>query len=491
MEEETFKIYAEIFFFIFLLDITSLYTMFRSRLIQLQRRPLLSSSYASPCTRSQLQQIRTLKLSTNAAAGLKSYGTVINILAGAYIGGLLVSLGSFYFLYHDANERQTIPFEISFEDQIEAVKAINKHDVLGKPNYAVKHYRKILFDLAKQVDPSIDESQFENYNIPIIDSKVLVYDKSNRFANFYIDMILRYSKALLAKGELNTSIATLRKIIDDDLIYYKLGDAERLSECSRLLAKMSQDPNDRIQILQRSIDMLSKTYSSIQINEDYTLKQNSKISDELINCLNDMAFQLAKISQVVPKKKKPVLLNESLAIYLSTLQALTTIREKLETRKANQSNYPLFNVDRENLITHICSIKAHVSEILWAQGFKQDAINWSEEILDELYYDHASSPKVSPILENVLNNLIDMYSIQKKSTDIERCQGLRMDLKKSEKPNDMDDRLKNWYESVINRWSRIIYDQGPLSIILVPLQERYGPGRKIRELEEFEKEDEM
>ena len=66
-----------------------------------------------------------------------------------------------------------------------------------------------------------------------------------------------------------------------------------------------------------------------------------------------------------------------------------------------------------------------------------------------------------------------------------------MDLKKSEKPNDMDDRLKNWYESVINRWSRIIYDQGPLGIILVPLQERYGPGRKIRELEEFEKEDEM
>ncbi|KAI5952999.1 hypothetical protein CANMA_005024 [Candida margitis] len=463
--------------------------MFRSRLIS--RRPFLPSSYASVYNPLHLQQRRTLKLSANAAAGLKSYGSVINILAGAYIGGLIVSLGSFYFLYHDANERQSIPFELSFEDQIEAVKAINKDDVLRKPNFAVKHYRKILFDLAKRVDPSIDESQFDNYNVPIIDSQILVYDKSNKFSNFYIDVILRYSKALLAKGELDASIKTLRKIIDDDLIYYKLGDAERLSECSRLLAKVSQSPDDRIHILQRSIDMLSKTYSSIQINDDYTLKQNSKVSDELINCLNDMAFQLAKMSQDVPKKRKSTLLNESLAIYLSTLQALTTIREKLETRKANQSNYPLFNVDRENLITQICSVKAHISEILWAQGFKQDAINWSEEILNELYYDHASSPKVSPILENVLANLADMYSIQKKRTDIERCQRLKKDLKKYEKPDDMDDRLKDWYESVINRWSKIIYDQGPLGIILVPLQERYGPGRKIRELEEFEKEDEL
>lgn len=463
--------------------------MFRSRL--LPRRPFLLSSYASLNNPSSLQQRRTLKLSANAVAGLKSYGTIINILAGAYIGGLIVSLGSFYFLYHDANERQTIPFEISLEDQIEAVKAINKDDVLHKPNYAVKHYRKILFDLAKQTDPTIDDSQFESYNIPVIDSQVLVYDKSNKFANFYIDMILRYSKALLAKGELDTSISTLRKIIDNDLIYYKLGDAERLSECSRLLAKVSLNPEDRIQILQRSIDMLSKTYSSIQINDDYTLKQNSKVSDELINCLNDMAFQLAKVSQEASKKKQKPILNESLAVYLSTLQSLTSIRENLETHKANQSNYPLFNVDRENLITQICSIKAHISEILWAQGFKKDAINWSEEILNELYYDHASSSKVSPILENVLANLIDMYSIEKKPTDIERCQELKKGLKKFEKSDDMEGKLKDWYESVINRWSRIIYDQGPLGIILVPLQERYGPAKKIRELEEIEKEDEL
>lgn len=55
----------------------------------------------------------------------------------------------------------------------------------------------------------------------------------------------------------------------------------------------------------------------------------------------------------------------------------------------------------------------------------------------------------------------------------------------------MEGKLKDWYESVINRWSRIIYDQGPLGIILVPLQERYGPAKKIRELEEIEKEDEL
>ncbi|KAI5967037.1 hypothetical protein KGF57_000465 [Candida theae] len=464
--------------------------MFRPRLIP--RRPFISNSHVVLHRCSSGQQRRTFKLSANAAAGLKSYGTLINILAGAYIGGLIVSLGSFYFLYHDANERQTIPFELSFGDQIEAVKAINKDDVLHKPSYAVKHYRKILFDLAKQVDPSIKESQFENYNVPIIDSQVLVYDKSNKFANFYIDMILRYSKALLAKGELDASIVTLRKIIDDDLVYYKLGDAERLSECSRLLARVSQDSNDRIHILQRSIDMLTKTYSSIQLNDDYTLRQNSKISDELINCLNDMAFQLAKLSKVGSnKKEKKTFLNESLAIYLSTLQSLTSIREKLEARLSNQSHYPLFNVDRENLITQICSIKAHVSEILWAQGFKQDAINWSEEILNELYYDHASSHKVSPILENVLNNLTDMYSSQKMQTDIERCQRLKSDLKGSKMADDMDDKLNNWYEAVINRWSRIMYDQGPLGIILVPLQERYGPAKKIRELEEIEKEDEL
>ena len=53
----------------------------------------------------------------------------------------------------------------------------------------------------------------------------------------------------------------------------------------------------KISILQRSIDMLIETNKSMQIDNDYILLENSKISDELINCLNDLASNLAKLSQ--------------------------------------------------------------------------------------------------------------------------------------------------------------------------------------------------
>ncbi|KAI5953371.1 hypothetical protein KGF54_002742 [Candida jiufengensis] len=440
--------------------------------------------------RLQIQQRRNIKLSANTLSGLRSYGPIVNGIAAVYAGGLIVTLGSLYFLYKDANERQKIPFELTFQDQIEAVKAVNKDDVLQKPRYAVKHYRKLLFNLAKEVDPTLKEENFGKYEIPIIDAETLVFKKSNKFSNFYIDLILRYSKALLAKGELDESINTLRKIIDNDLIFYKLGDAERLSESSRMLARVYQNPKDKIDALERSIDMLSHTYSSIQLNKDYTLKDNSKISDELINCLNDLAFQFAKESQSSTLKKE--LLNQSLAIYLSNLKTLSSIQEKILSKTSNQMHYPLYNVSPENLEFQISSIKAHIAEILWAQNYKQESIQWNEELLKDLYYKNATSSNLNQVLSKSLDNLINSYAILKKPQDIERCQDLKKGVKKFVATGKVDDNgTSDWYESIVRKWSTIIYDQGPLGIILKPLQERYGPGQKSRELEEIEKEDEV
>ncbi|KAI5960329.1 uncharacterized protein KGF55_004621 [Candida pseudojiufengensis] len=453
--------------------------MFRSTRLLPKRLPLRVLQH---------QQKRNIKISPNALSGLKSYGSAINALAAIYAGGLIVTLGSLYFLYKDANDRQNIPFELPFKDQVEAVRGINKDDVLEKPRYAVKHYRKLLFNLAKQVDSTIKEEDFDKYEIPIIDSETLVYRKSNKFSNFYIDMILRYSKALLAKGELDASINILEKVINDDLIYYKLGDAERLSECTRLLARVYQNYSDKVNALKRSIDMLNKTYSSIQLNDDLTLKTNSKISDELINCLNDLAFQHAKQSRISDKD----LLKQSLTIYLSNLKVLSDLQASILARPSNQMHFPLFNASAENLEFQISSIKAHIAEILWAQHHEKESLQWNEELLKKLYYDNASSSNINQVLSKVLDNLVNSYTILKRSEDVERCQKLQKDVKKFVATGKVDSNASNeWYDNVVRTWSKIIYDQGPLGIILKPLQERYGKVKPSRELEDIEKEDEL
>ena len=103
--------------------------------------------------------------------------------------------------------------------------------------------------------------------------------------------------------------------------------------------------------------MLIETNKSMQIDNDYILLENSKISDELINCLNDLASNLAKLSQSQSQGQQE-LLNQSLQIYLSELRSLQTIRLKIESNQANQATYPLFNVDRANLIGMINTIKS-------------------------------------------------------------------------------------------------------------------------------------
>ena len=188
--------------------------MFSGQIRRFTRRGIYSSFRTSNINiqrpiRAPLIQYRSIKLSASQLSAVKGWGFVINIIAGAYIGGLLVCFGLLYLLYLDANDRQHIPFELSFKNQMTTVKAINKDDVLKSPRYAVKHYRRLLIELARAEDPNLEFDEYSEQNrfmVPIINSSVLVYEKSNDFANFYIDIVLRYAKALLAKGELDTSI---------------------------------------------------------------------------------------------------------------------------------------------------------------------------------------------------------------------------------------------------------------------------------------------
>lgn len=451
---------------------------------------------------------RQFSLSPNVLGAVKSYGFIVNILAGAYIGGLLVCGGTLYLLYNDAKSRQPIPFEISWQDQITAAKAINKDDVLKSPRYAVKHYRRLLIDLAKHQDPTVEEP-IDAYDVPLIPSSVLM-GKSPSFANFYIDIVLRYARALLAKGQLDTSVNLLQKIINDDEIFYNVGDAERLSQCCRLLSKVS---GDKIGYLQRAIHMLTSNFPSLRISDDYLLQSDSKLTDEALKCLNDLAFNLAKEGEKKNStgkkgyfsafsgffrgnKEKSDDLNElsglsgsdclslSLNIYLANLKSLTTIREKLDNGDPVQAQYPLFNCDETNLVMLMAEIKAHISEIMWAKGFKKNAVAWSEDVLEEIYFAHANSRRASPILINILSNLGKMYDNLHDLTSKKRCDQLMKQLDVFE----LDEQA--WYDTFVARLSKIIYDKGPLGIIEKPLTERFGRVTRVKEIEEVEDEDE-
>ena len=424
-------------------------------------------------------QIRSLQLSAPQLAVVKNYGFVINVLAGAYIGGLIVCLGLLYLMYHDANERQHIPFELSFDDQITAVKAINKDDVLKSPRYAVKHYRRLLIELAKQADPGVEydeENDETRYYVPLLSSQVLLYEKSSEFANFYIDIVLRYAKSLLAKGLLEPSIYTLSTIINDDDLFYKIGDAERLSQCCRLLSKVDQDPNNKIAILKRSIDMLCRTFSGVNLDGNYLLQDGSRITDEVLYCLNDLASNMAKTNE-----KK--LLNQALNIYLSSLKKLTEIKELVDSDQQAQVKYPLFNCDRNNVVLSINEVRAHIGEVMWAKGYKKNAISWNEEVVEDMYFDQGGSIKGSQILVNVLNNLVLMYTNTKDIRGKKRCENLLDQLQVCETDP------VTWYDSVVNRFSKIIYNKGPLGILEKPISERFGRPQPIPNIEEFEEED--
>lgn len=452
-------------------------TTLRTNLVGFARRSVLN--YKKPTFQPLVQQ-RTLRLSPSQFQAVKGWGFIINILGGAYIGGFIVCMGLLYLLYHDADERQNIPFELSFQNQLTAVKAINKDDVLKSPRHAVKHYRRLLIELAKQENPNLDfdETTPENkYRAPLLESETLLYKKSQKFSDFYIDIVSRYAKALLAKGQLDISIETLEKLVYDDEVFYKLGDSERLSNCARLLCKISDDFQTRQKLLDRSIDMITKSFPSVRIN-DYMVESSSNMTDELFSCLNETAFNFAKESS-----HKKELLNKSLNIYLNNLKFLNTIKSEMEANTINQNNYPFFNISSENVSILINEVRGHLSEIMWTKGYKKNAVSWGEEVVDDIYHSNASSQKTTDILIGVLDNLIFMHHKMGNLKGEKRCKELRGDLKP------FDEYEKSYYNNVINKFSKIIYQKGPLGIIEKVLTERFGPTKRLLDIEEFEEED--
>lgn len=417
---------------------------------------------------------------------VKRWGTVVNIVAGAYLGGLIVCGGSLYFMYHDADLRESIPFELSILQQVAAVKAINKDDVLKSPRYAVKHYRRLLIELAKSEDALLEYDDtlegLERYRVPLIDPEVLVYKKSAKFANFYIDIVLRYARALFAKGELAPAVDILQRVIDNDDVFYKLGDAERLSQCCRLLSKLCAESADKVAYLKRSLDMLVQTFPGIRISPQYALEPNSLLTDETVNCLLRLAFTMAQ--SPTHKKGKEELLNQPLAIYLSLLRALTDTQQQLDSGARSQAAYPLFNCDAMQLRMTIAELKAQISELMWAKGYKKNAIAWGEDAVEDTYPDQSSTPRAGPILVNTLENLATMYGDIGDIKQRNHCQNLKSLVVVVESEDD------SWYHSVIARFSKIIYRSGPLAIIEKALGERFGSAQRVLELEEFEEENE-
>lgn len=450
-----------------------------------QRTPLRSPVRSFGWTRNA----RHFSLNPRYMGAVRGWGTIANIAAGAYLGGLLVCFGSLYFMYHDADARQHIPFEISFDNQILAVKAISKDDVLRSPRYAVKHYRRLLIELAKEENPELEYSEtladgLRNFAVPLLTPETLVYHRLADFSNFYIDMVLRYAKSLLAKGQLHESVAILKYIIDDNDIFYKLGDAERMSQCCRLLSKVSPSTDDRVAYLQRSIDMLSATFLRVKIDDSYLLQEDSRVTDELLLSLDGLASSYARQSKLLKGKPQQQALTSALNIYLANLKCVTRIRDVIETGELTQASFPLFNCDLDNLEIICAETKAHISEVMWAKGYKKNAVSWGEEVIDEIYFDNGNNARASPILVNVLNNLISMYGQLRDKRNVQRCEELKNDLHVFE-----GDPL-TWYDSVINRFSKIIYYKGPLGILEKALKERFGRPERIPEIEEIEDEDE-
>ncbi|KAL6453623.1 hypothetical protein SBY92_005195 [Candida maltosa Xu316] len=464
----------------------SVYTPFRSlRIITSPRKPTFT--HVSPLT--FRRSIGGSSRGRALAANLGGIKFIVQAITGVYCGIIIVCAASFYLLYRDADERQNIPGELSMENIINSVLAINKDDVCEAPRHATKHYRRLLFNLAKEEYPDLKEEELENrYDIPILSTRFLMeHDKSNKFINFYFDMILRYCKCLLSKGEVDISINILSRVINDDFVFYQLGDSEKLSSSCRVLVKITPDYPSKIKLLERSIDMLVENSNKTMRFND----KNSKISDELINCLNDLASTLAKYSQQkdvkINKKDRSKLLNDSLEIYLSELRNLQNIRKSIESKQTNQFNYPLFNVERANLICLINATKAHISEVLWIKGHKTKAIDWAEEILNELYFDRLSDPRVNPILLDVLGNLEVMYADMKKPKEVERV----AELKKSVKIYEGHKRFNiPWYERVMKRISNTIYLSSPIGLVQKGVDERFKMKTRVKELYEFEDEDE-
>lgn len=129
-------------------------------------------------------------------------------------------------------------------------------------------------------------------------------------------------------------------------------------------------------------------------------------------------------------------------------------------------------------------IKAHISEVMWAMGYKKNAVAWGEEVVEEIYFDHSNVSRASPILINVLANLTEMYTQLGDKASTQRCESLKRELRV------FDSDPLSWYDSVVNRFTKIIFYKGPLGILEKAIKERFGRPERIPEIEEYEDEDE-
>ncbi|CAK7901391.1 hypothetical protein CAAN1_06S03928 [[Candida] anglica] len=432
---------------------------------------------------------RGLKLNAAQLGAAKGWGTVFNIFAGAYLGGVIVCCGSLYWLYQDANERQPIPFELRFKDQITAVEAINKDDVLRSPQYAVKHYKKLLTELylqnssGQESSEATDSDGSSSFVVPVIPAEVLLKEKSNGFANFYIDIVLRYSRALLSRGQSDASVTMLRKIIDDEEIFYRIGNAESLAQGCRILSRLETDPHVKVAYLMHALDMLTRTHPTLRYDNHYMIQDNSRLTNEFISCLNGLAFAYAKASKSAPKREQQDLLTDSLNIYLANLKMITSVEEKIASNELSERHFPLFTADPLTLKMSIAEIKAHISEIIWAKGYKQNAIGWGEEVVDVVFYEYNNTSRAAPILINTLRNLVNMYGSMKDTVNQERCQRMLTGLEIYEHDP------QSWHDTTLARFSKIIYNKGPLGILEKAINERYGAPKPVPNLEEFEELD--
>lgn len=420
---------------------------------------------------------------------LQGLGTVVNALALAYAGGLVVCGGALYFLYSDANSRQRIPYELGIDNTILTVKAIGKDDVLESPRYAVKHYRRLLIELAKKEIPDLEFEEnlpdgLRNYVVPLLPATILFDKKSSKFANFYVDIVLRYARALLAKGLLQEPTLLLKRMVDDDEIFNSIGSPERMSQCCRTLSKICEDPEEQLQYLKRSVKLLTDTFRSLDVDSEYLLSADSQLTDELLRSLNAIAFFRARTASNLPKRQKAKSLDQALNIYLANLRVLSSIQQQITTRERTQASFPLINCDLDDLNMGVAEIKAHISEIFWARGHKESAIAWGEEVVHEIYFDNTRVAKASPILAGVLGNLRLMYTKLNRPEDVQRCEALQNDLFFFDKGRSA------WYDSLIQRFTKIIYYRGPLGVIEKALKERIGPAQPLPDIEEYEDEDE-
>ncbi|CAH2354802.1 hypothetical protein CLIB1423_19S00628 [[Candida] railenensis] len=455
-------------------------------------RLLRSGANARSLSLHRRQSVRSfINLTPSQRSNLGGFSKVFNMLAGAYLGGLVICGGSLYWIYSDANERENIPFDISYPNQIEAVKAINKDDVLQSPQYAAKHYRKILQSISEE-EPQ-DNLELDSYDandkfdFPMIKSKVLLDEKSNKFANFYINIIIRYAKSLLSRNKPESATKILKKIIDNDEIFFNLGNAEQISSAAQLLGKISQSTEVQVAYLMRTIEMLTRAHPSLKIDNQFLIQENCKVTNEFLHTLNSMAFLYAKEStrSGISKSDKNEVLSNSLNIYLSNLKVLTDIQERVSAEKNGslKKYYPLFDISPLNLMVQIAEIKAHISEVIWAKGFKENAISWGEEVVDLLFNSYNETSRAAPILISTLNNLSTMYAKMNDKVNSERCLRMTQGIEVYE----LDRR--NWHDETLARFSRIIYNRGPLGIIEKALTERYGSAKPIANLEEYDELD--